>query len=167
KQFHQQGFVPKIASIAKACLFPSDVKALGGDLPNGITTEIWWSPFHPYQSSLTSETSKALCDAWNRETGKQWTPPIGFKYAGFEIAADALKRARSINKKKIREAIAKTDMETVVGHIKYNDKNYCESPLVGGQWVKGKKWPWVLQITNNKMHPEIKKTGEMVFPVPG
>lgn len=166
RQFHQQGAVPKIATIAKACLFPTDVNALGGDLPNGITTEVWWSPYHPYKSSLTGETSEQLCNAWTKETGKPWTPPIGFKYAGFEIAADAIKRAQTLDKEKLRDAIAKTDLNTLVGHVKYNEKNYSESPLVGGQWVKGTRWPWELEIVNNKVHPEIKKTAKMIFPVP-
>ncbi len=166
RQFHQQGFIPKIATIAKACLFPADVNALGGNLPNGITTEIWWTPFHPFKSSLTQESAKDLCDAWTKETGKAWTQPIGFKYAGFEIAANALKQAKTLNKEKLRDAIAKTDLKTIVGPIKYNDKNYSETPLVGGQWVKGEKWPWVLEITSNKNYPDIKKTAKMVFPLP-
>ncbi len=166
KQCHQQGFVPKIATVAKACLFPTDVNAIGGNLPNGLTTEIWWSPHHPFKSSLTGETAKDLCDAWTKETKKAWTQPIGFKYAGFEIAADALKRAQTLDKEKIRAAIAATDMDTIVGHIKYNAKNYSETPLVGGQWVKGKKWPWELEIVYNEQNPTIKKTAEMVFPLP-
>jgi branched-chain amino acid transport system substrate-binding protein len=166
KQFHQQGLVPKYATVAKACLFPTDVNALGGNLPEGITTEVWWSPYHPYKSSLTGQTSKEICDLWTKETGKPWTPPIGFKYAGYEIAADALKRAQTLDKEKVREAIAKTNLDSLVGHIKYNEKHYCESPLVGGQWVKGQKWPWVLEIVNNKAHPEIKKTADLIFPMP-
>ncbi|MFZ0449693.1 MAG: ABC transporter substrate-binding protein [Desulfatiglandaceae bacterium] len=166
KQFHQQGFVPKIATIAKACLFPADVGALGGNLPNGITTEIWWTPYHPYKSSLTGETAQQLCDAWMRESHKQWTQPIGFKYAGFEIVADALRRAQTLKKDKVRAALADTMLDTIVGRVKYNEKNYSETPLVGGQWVKGKKWPWELQITNSGKYPEIKKTGSMVFPIP-
>lgn len=165
KQCHQQGFVPKIATVAKACLFPTDVNAIGGDLPNGLTTEVWWSPHHPFKSSLTGETAEDLCDAWTKETNKAWTQPIGFKYAGFEIAADALKRAQTLDKEKLRAAIAATDMDTIVGHIKYNDKNYSETPLVGGQWVKGKKWPWELEIVYNEQNPYIKKTAEMVFPL--
>jgi branched-chain amino acid transport system substrate-binding protein len=167
KQCHQQNFVPKIATIAKACLFPTDVEALGGNLPSGITTEVWWSPYHPFKSSLTGETSKELCDAWTKEMKKQWTPPIGFKYAGFEIAADALKRAQTLDKGKLRDAIAKTDLDTIVGPIKYNDKNYSETPLVGGQWTKGKQWPWELGIVYNKQNPHIKKTADMMFPLPG
>jgi len=166
RQFHQQGFVPKIATAAKSILFPSAVDALGGNLGNGLTTEVWWSPYHPFKSSLTSQTSKELCDAWEKDTGKQWTPPIGFKYAGFEIAYDVLRRAQSLDNEKIRDAIAKTDMKTVVGPIKFNNKHYCETPLVGGQWVKGKKWPWELEIVYNKLYPEVPTTAKMIFPLP-
>jgi len=31
RQGHQQGFIPKVATIAKAILFPAAVGALGGD----------------------------------------------------------------------------------------------------------------------------------------
>jgi branched-chain amino acid transport system substrate-binding protein len=166
KQCHQQGFIPKMATVAKACLFPSDVQAIGGDLPQGLTTEVWWSPFHPFKSSLTGQTTKDICDLWEKETGKQWTPPIGFKYAGFEIAADALRRCQTLEKEALRKAIGDTVMDTIVGPIKYNSEHYSETPLVGGQWVKGKKWPWELQIVYNEGHPEIKKTGELSFPLP-
>ncbi|PKN29449.1 MAG: ABC transporter substrate-binding protein [Deltaproteobacteria bacterium HGW-Deltaproteobacteria-21] len=166
RQFHQQGFVPKIATIAKACLFPADVGALGGNLPEGITTEVWWTPYHPFKSSLTGESARDICDAWTKETNKPWTQPIGFKYAAYEIAADVIKRAQTLDKNKLREAIAATSMATLVGPIKYNKENYSETPLVGGQWVKGKRWPWELEITSNRQHPEIKKTANMIFPIP-
>jgi branched-chain amino acid transport system substrate-binding protein len=167
RQCRQQGFTPRIATISKAILFPSAVNALGGNLAEGLTCEVWWSPHHPFKSSLTGETASELCGAWTDDTGKQWTQPIGFKYAGFEIAIDVFKRARSLNKDKIREAIGKTDLNTIVGHIKYNSDHYSRTPLVGGQWVKGKKWPWELEIIYNKPHPEIPKTAEMIFPLPG
>ncbi len=166
RQFHQQGFVPKIATAAKSILFPSAVEALGGNLANGLTTEVWWSPHHPFKSSLTGQTSRELCDAWEKDTGKQWTPPIGFKYAGFEIAYDVLKRAGSLDKEKIRAAIGETNLSTIVGSVKFNQEHYSETPLVGGQWVKGKKWPWELEIVYNKEHPEIRKTAEIMFPLP-
>lgn len=167
RQCRQSGFTPRIATISKAILFPSAVNALGGDLAEGLTCEVWWSPHHPFKSSLTGETARELCDAWTKDTGKQWTQPIGFKYAGFEIAADVLKRAGSLDRNRLRNAIAGTDLGTIVGHIKYNTDHYCETPLVGGQWVKGKKWPWELQIVYNSGHPEIPKTAEMMFPLPG
>jgi branched-chain amino acid transport system substrate-binding protein len=80
--------------------------------------------------------------------------------------ADVLKRAATLDKEAIRGAIARTDMETVFGHIKFNANNYAKTPLVGGQWVKGQQWPWDLRIVYNKMAPEIPTTGEMIFPIP-
>jgi len=160
RQCHQQGFIPKAATIGKAILFPSAVEALGGNLPNGLTSEIWWSPSHPFKSSLSGKTAKDLCDAWTAKTNKQWTQPIGFKYAAFEIVADVLKRIQTLDKAKVREGIAATNMNTIVGPIKYNEKNYSITPLVGGQWVKGKKWPWEIIITYDKEHPEIPTAGK-------
>jgi len=155
------GFTPKVCTVGKAVLFPSAVEALGGDLANGLTCEVWWSPYHPFKSSLAGYSAKDLCDAWTKSTSKQWTQPIGYKYAGYEIAADVLRRAGSLDKETIRRAIADTDLDTMVGHIKYNKQNYSRTPLVGGQWVKGHKYPWELNIVNNKEHPNIPTTGKM------
>jgi branched-chain amino acid transport system substrate-binding protein len=166
RQCHQQGFIPKIATIGKAVLFPAAMEAMGGNLPNGLSSEIWWTPSHPFKSSLTGVSCKELADSWTKSTNRQWTQPLGFDYAAFEIAADVLKRAGSLDKNKIREALVQTNLDTVVGHIKFNEKNYSLTPLVGGQWVKGSKWPWDLQITYNKENPNIPTTGKMVFPIP-
>jgi branched-chain amino acid transport system substrate-binding protein len=65
-----------------------------------------------------------------------------------------------LDKAKVREAIAATKMNTMVGPIKYNEKNYSKTPLVGGQWVKGKKWPWEIIITYNKLYPQIPTAGK-------
>jgi branched-chain amino acid transport system substrate-binding protein len=166
RQCRRHDFIPKIATIGKAILFPAAVNAIGGDLPLGLTCEVWWSPHHPFRSSLSNETARELCDAWTQVTGKQWTQPLGFKYAGIELAVDVLKRARSLEKEAIREAVSRTELSTIVGKIAYNERNYAETPLVGGQWVKGGDWPWELRIVYNHAHPEIPRTGEMMFPIP-
>ncbi len=166
RQCHREGFVPKIATIAKALLFPSALEAIGTDIPQGLTTEVWWSRYHPYKSSLTAETPRELCDAWEKETNRQWTPSIGFKHGGYEIVVDVLKRAQTLEKNALRDAIEKTNLATIIGRIKFNEKHYCETPLVGGQWVKGKKWPWELELIYGGKHPEIRPTAEMIFPLP-
>lgn len=166
RQAHQQGFAPKMATIGKAILFPSDVEALGGNLPEGLLAENWWSPYHPFKSSLDNTTAKELCDRWTKETGKPWVGPLGFKYAGLEIAADALSRAGTLEKKALLEAIGQTDLNTIVGPIKYNDKHYSDTPLVGGQWSKGQQFKWEMDLVYNEQHSEIPKTAEMNFPLP-
>lgn len=162
RQCRRLGFVPKICTIGKAILFPSAVKALGGDLPMGLTTEVWWSPHHPFKSSLDGTTAEQLCADWMKATGKEWLQPLGYKYAGYEIVADVLRRAQSLDKETLIKAISDTDMDTIVGHIKYNDQNYSRTPLVGGQWVKGQKFPWDLKIVYNEQHKNIPTTGQMV-----
>ncbi len=159
RQSRQQGYRPKIATIGKAILFPSAVEALGGNLGDGLTCENWWSPNHPFKSSIDGTTPQQLCDLWTEATGKQWTPPIGFKYAGFEILFDVLKRAQTLEKEAILKAFSETRLDTIVGPIDYNDEHYCATPLVGGQWRKGTKFPYELDIVFNDAHPEIPLTG--------
>ena len=166
RQCQQMEFSPKIATIGKAILFPSNIEDLGEDLAEGLITEIWWSPFYPYTSALTGETPKMICDAWEKDTKMQYTMALGFVYANYEVAFDVLTRAQTLNKEAIRRAIAETDLDTVVGHVKYNEQHYSPSPLVAGQWTKGSKWPWELKNIYNKQHPEIPTTGQITFPIP-
>jgi branched-chain amino acid transport system substrate-binding protein len=168
RQARQMGFSPKVASVGKCILMPSSVDALAqeGLVPEGWTTEIWWGPDFPFRSSLTGQTAKDLCEAWSKDTGKQATMVLGFVYAGFEIAVDALARAQTLDREGLRKAVEGTDLDTMVGHIRFNQEHYCQTPLVGGQWAKGGRWPRELKVIDNHMHPEVPKTGEMAFPLP-
>ena len=152
-QAAQQGFKPKIVSVGKALLFPPSIEALG-DLGNGLTTEVWWSPHHPFKSSLTGASAQKFAAAYEAATKKQWTQPIGFVHALFEVAVDALKRSGDPQKKAaVRDAIAATKLGTIVGPIAWGGgpvKNVAKTPLVGGQWVKGRKYKYELVIVNNE-----------------
>ncbi|MGU7782177.1 ABC transporter substrate-binding protein [Burkholderia sp. PU8-34] len=163
-QARQQGFRPKVISIGKALLFPTSIEALG-DLGNGLSTEVWWSPAHPFKSSLTGQSAHALADAYEQSTGKQWTQPIGFAHALFEIAVDALKRAKDLDSNEsVRDAIAATKLDTVVGRVAWGSgpvKNVAKTPLVGGQWVKGTKHRFDLAIVNNQLAPAVPLTGPL------
>ena len=164
-QAAEQGFTPKVASIGKALLFPVSVEALGSDLGDGLSTEVWWSPSHPFTSSLTGESAKQLADTYTQTTTKQWTQPIGFAHALFEVAIDALKRTTDVDDKAaIRDAIAATSLDTIVGNIAWTGqpfKNVAKTPLVGGQWGKGTDFPYDLTIVSNKDHPEIPAAGKL------
>ncbi|MEK6190864.1 MAG: ABC transporter substrate-binding protein [Chloroflexota bacterium] len=174
-QAAQQGFIPKAASIGKALLFPASVDALGPDLGLGLSSEVWWSPNHPFSSSLTGASAKELADGYTAETGRQWTQPIGFAHAVFEVAADVLSRAASVDDNAaIRDAITATALDTVVGHIEWDGAglppfaatNVAKTPVVGGQWVRGTDFDYDLVIVSNKDHPEIP-TAATMEPIPG
>jgi branched-chain amino acid transport system substrate-binding protein len=168
-QAAQQDFHPKIASIGKALLFPASVDALG-DIGEGLSTEVWWTPSHPFNSSLTGASAKDLADGYTAATTRQWTQPIGFGHALFEVAADVLSRASSVDDKAaIRDAIKATNLDTIVGKIQWTGTpvpNVAKTPLVGGQWKKGTDFAYDLAIVNNEGQPTIPTAGTLE-PIPG
>ena len=152
-QAKQQGYKPKVITLGKALLFPGAIEALG-DLGDGLTTEVWWSPSHPFTSSLTKQSAKSLAESYETSTKKQWTQPIGFAHALFEVASDALKRSKSLKASDVRDAVAASKLQTVVGDVAWGGqgpfKNVSKTPLVLGQWNKGKKYKYELSIVNNE-----------------
>jgi branched-chain amino acid transport system substrate-binding protein len=157
RQCNQQGYKPKIASIGKAILFPAAVEAIGPGLAEGLSSEVWWSPAHPFKSSLTGESAAELAGAFPQ----QWAQPLGFVYALFEVAGDVLARAGTADKEKVKKALAATKLDTMVGPIQFDDKHVGRTPLVGGQWTKGEKYPWDLRVVYNETAPAIPRTAEL------
>jgi branched-chain amino acid transport system substrate-binding protein len=163
-QAAQQGFKPKIVTIGKALLFPSVIESLG-ERGNGLTSEIWWTPNHPFKSSLTGQSARELTDAWTKFSGgRPWTQPIGFQHALFEVAIDVLKRAKNLqDPKSILEAIVATNYNSMVGHVQWTGqpvKNVTKTPLVAGQWQR-KNGKFDLVIAENKTAPNIPVGGKL------
>lgn len=83
-------------------------------------------------------------------------------YASMQVVADALKRAKSITPKDVRDALAATDMKTVFGPVKFisygkkTQQNKLPTYLV--QWQKGKlEAVWPKEIATKKyMYPTPK-----------
>ena len=168
-QARQQGFVPKVASVGKAILFPSAVNAIG-DAAQNLSSEVWWSNVHPFKSSLTGLSAAQLCEAYESGAGKQWTQPLGFVHALFEVVVDVVKRVDSINKAdEVAAAIAATNLQTIVGPIKWDgaklppfaQKNVAKTPLVGGQWRKSADGKFRIVIVDNQTYPDIPVAGDM------
>jgi len=167
-QAQQQGFKPKVASIGKAILFPQAVEALG-KTGNNLSSEVWWTPSHPFKSSLTGDSSAQLAEGFTKATGRPWTQPIGFVHALFELAADVMKRADAGDNAAVINAIAATKLDTIVGPIAWNGpnlppfaaKNVAKTPLVGGQWRLKDGGGYDLVITENKTAPNIPTGGKM------
>ena len=168
-QAAQQGYRPKAASIGKAILFPSAVNAIG-DAAQNLSSEVWWSNVHPFNSSITGQSAAEVCDGFEQATGSQWTQPLGFVHALFEILVDVLKREGDLrDSDAMAAAIAATDLQTIVGPIKWDgaglppfaQKNVTKTPLVGGQWRKSDDGLFRLAIVDNQTYPDIPLTGDM------
>lgn len=162
-QAAQQGFNPKIVTIGKALLFPSVIESLG-DRGDGLSSEVWWSPNHPFSSSLTGASSRDLAEGYTAASGRPWTQPIGFKHALFEVVADVVKRAEDLeDPEAIVSAIAGTNLDTIVGNVNWANgpiNNVTKTPLVAGQWQKEGD-AFDLKIVANSAAPDIPLTGEL------
>lgn len=166
-QAQQQGYKPKVATIGKALLFPASVEALGSAGQN-ISTEVWWHPTAPFKSSLTGQSAKQLAAAYEKSTKKQWTQPLGFSHALFEVMAATLKKAGSTNGASIVKALSKLKVNTIVGPVDFTSgpvPNVAKTQLAGGQWrqgVNGNKYDIVL-VSNvaGKKYP-VKSKAEAI-----
>ena len=162
-QSAQQGFKPKIVTIGKALLFPSVIESLG-ERGDGLSSEVWWSPNHPFKSSLTDESAKELANAYTHATNRPWTQPIGFKHALFEVVADVVRRAEDLDEPSaIVKAIAETKLKTIVGNVDWSNgpiNNVTKTPLVAGQWQRDGD-AFDLKIVANATAPNIPINGEL------
>jgi branched-chain amino acid transport system substrate-binding protein len=165
KQAAQQGYRPKLATVAKVMLFPGEAEALG-DLANNIATDIWWSPQHPYKSSLTGQTAQQLADAFTAETGKQWTQALGSIYSLFEIAKNALVAAGDPHDRKaVAQALRAMKYEGMSGQLDFTagpQPGIAMQKIVGAQWRKGKKFPWDVFIVHNGDFKDVPLSGDLV-----
>lgn len=167
-QAGQQGFRPKCASIGKAILFPTAVEALGANGHN-LSSEVWWTPSHPFSSSLNGLSAAEVANAYMSATGKQWTQPIGFVHALFEMAVDVLGRSEDVGDADANvAALAATNLNTIVGPIQFSGaglppfaKNVCKTPLVGGQWRLEDGNKYDLVITDNQTATNIPVGSDM------
>jgi branched-chain amino acid transport system substrate-binding protein len=165
----QQGFNPKIITVAKAILFPQSVEALG-EAGHNLSSEVWWSAQHPFKSSLTGQSAADLAADFTAKTQRPWTQPIGFVHSLFEVASNVMGRVSDItDADAIAGAIAATDLDTMVGKVAWTGanlppfavKNVTKTPLVGGQWRRKDDGTFDLVIVDNKTAPDIPAAGTM------
>ena len=141
-----------------------------GNAGHNLSSEVWWTPSHPFKSSLTGETAAQVAEAFTKATSRPWTQPIGFAHALFELAVDVMKRAGDpTDGDVVAQAIAATKLDTLVGPIAWDGenlppfaaKNIAKTPLVGGQWRLKDGGGYDLVITDNKTAPNIPVGGKM------
>jgi branched-chain amino acid transport system substrate-binding protein len=167
-QANQQGYKPKAVTVAKAILFPSSVEALG-PLGHNLSSEVWWTPSHPFKSSLDGSTGTDVAAAFTEASGRPWTQPVGFIYSLFEVAIDVLKRAGSTEPDAVLGAIKSTNLDTLTGKVAWGTDtplgpigaNVCKTPLVGGQWRRKDDNTFDLVVVDNSHAPEIPAGGTM------
>lgn len=165
----QQGYNPKIITVAKAILFPQSVEALG-EAGHNLSSEVWWSATHPFKSSLTGQSAAELAADYTSKSGRPWTQPIGFVHSLFEVASNVMGRVSDVtDAEAVAAAIAATDLDTMVGKVAWTGEgvppfaaaNVTKTPLVGGQWRRKEDGSFDLVIVDNQTAPAIPTGGTM------
>src|SRR5262249_39567209 len=116
------------------------------------------------------QSAREIATAYEQATRKQWTQPIGFVHALFEVAVDGVKRSPGKNEAKAGlAAIPATPHHPLVRPPERDrhdlppiaQKNIAKTPLVGGQWRLRDGGKYDIVITDNKTAPAIPVGGKM------
>ncbi len=163
RQAAQQGYTKmvKIAQIAKACLFPNDVTALG-NLGYNLASAAYWHKAFPYKSSLTGIGGEELADGYEKASGKMWTQQLGASLAVFDAGFDALKTSGDPNSKPaVAKALSRLKTITINGKVDFTSgpvPNVSPGPIIGTQWVKapaGSRFPLDYPVTEHATDPNV------------
>ena len=170
KQSLQQGFKPKLATVAKVLLFPTDAYAMGSEVYN-IATDSWWVPELPWTSSFTGQTCQALADLYTSDGLGQPNANIS-NYTLFEIAYQALTSVDNPHDHaEVAAALFKVNLpQAVAGPLNYTSTNVKTNPApgvaitppVGIQWQKGTTYPLEAKVVDNSLQPLAKITGDLL-----
>jgi branched-chain amino acid transport system substrate-binding protein len=135
------GFEPRIITVSKAAMFVTDLRTIGPQFSDGLTTELFWSDNSTYRSFVTNIPSKDLGAKYRSETGQQTAPQqLGASMALFDVAAQALAAVNSIDdRKSIATVLKSLTARTILGDIKFGARgdlpqNVATIPLNGAQW---------------------------------
>jgi len=165
KQSIQQGFRPKLATVAKVLLFPTDAYAMGSEVYN-VATDTWWVPTLPWVSSFTGETCQQMANEFETATGGQWNANIS-NYSMFEVAYKALTSVTDPHDKaEVAAALHNVNMHALAGPLDFASggpaPGVAITPPAGVQWQKGTKYPLEMQIVDNTLLPQAKITADLL-----
>ena len=138
KQMKELDYNPKAIIMIRGSDDPVWVKMTGpmGDYVIGCPD---WHP------ALNYPGVKELNAEYKAKFGTDTHIVVGNAYASIQVAAAAIEKAGTLDRTKIRDAIAGIDVPTVFGQIKFNEKcRRINAPHVVTQWQKGKMemiWP--------------------------
>jgi branched-chain amino acid transport system substrate-binding protein len=137
KQMKELSYAPKLTLFIRAPDPPIWTKNLGKDGDFVVLAPGW-------HHAVKAPGVKELNDAHTKKIGRPADPIAGPAYACVQILAAAAAKAGSADREKLRDAIAATDMTTVVGPVKFRPDGTGVVQSVFLQWLNGKQelvWP--------------------------
>lgn len=155
--FHRQaaehGLAPRLITCSRWLAYPP------ADTGLPIATLAYWTPQHPYRSSLDGMSTAELAEQYEQASAKQWLQPLGLAYALFEVAAHALSSAEDpSDRAAVAKALSTARLDTIAGPLDWNRgpvTNVATIRLAGAQWKAGTRHKSELAIVTNTNIPEV------------
>ncbi|MBC8078464.1 MAG: ABC transporter substrate-binding protein, partial [Chloroflexales bacterium] len=99
----------------------------------------------PWSDTVTYPGSQEMAKRYQAKFNAPALATVASAYAAVQVLADAITRAKSTDRQAIRDALATTDLMTVVGPVKFNSDGTASGlPAVAVQYQDGKiatVWP--------------------------
>jgi branched-chain amino acid transport system substrate-binding protein len=167
KQCHVLGFEPKLVFSTRAAMHYQDISSWGGDLPNGVGAEIYWSPTIQGAVGIGGTTPQSLAQRWYEAKAEPLTQGIGYEYAAAQVLFDAIERAGTLDSDAVVKAISETDMMTMSGRWVFEKGTQFQAlPCALAQWQKtDNPWVWENPIVFS-YNKDMPATTQMIFPMP-
>ncbi|MEU0738702.1 ABC transporter substrate-binding protein [Streptomyces sp. NPDC006134] len=157
RQARQAGLRPRLITCSRWLTYPHthttpapDVHAELADAR--VATLVYWSPDHPYRSSLDGTTCAELARSYRQDTGESWLQPLGLAHALLETAHHALATAGDpADRASVAEALATARLDTIAGPLDWTrgpTPNIALLRLTGGQWHPGPQGPRLAVVTD-------------------
>jgi branched-chain amino acid transport system substrate-binding protein len=149
-QMAELGYTPELSLIIRAPDAPTWMEALG---PAGDFT--LFSP--GWHNAMGFPGVDELNEAHIELMERPADPIVGPSYALIQILADSIERAGTLDREAVRDAIAETDLDTVMGHITFREDG------------TGTVTPAMLQYQEGKVQlvwPSEFATADLVYPAP-
>ncbi len=152
KQMPALGYNPKFFQNGVGTQFPDYRDAFGAPTVEGVFGQWALTPKMPYPGA------KEYFEAYKKKFGKE--APMGGDagaYASLQVLEQAIQKVGSLDREKIREAIASGTFNTIMGPIKFVKNVNIQWPGDIGQWQNG-----VYEV----MMPKQFRTAKPLFPKP-
>ncbi|MFI9202434.1 ABC transporter substrate-binding protein [Streptomyces sp. NPDC053048] len=165
RQACEEGLRPRLITCSRRLTCPPDGAGADGLRGTRIATLVYWTPRHPFRSSLDGTTAGELARDYRRVTGGPWLQPLGPAHALLEVAVHALATADDPDDRfTVAAALGRTRLATVAGLLDFTTgpaPNIALLPLIGGQWRQRRgREPELAVVTNTRL-PGIRPDAEL------
>jgi branched-chain amino acid transport system substrate-binding protein len=118
KQMNDLGLKPPVLSMIAGPAYKEFIDATGR-LAENVSSASWWHPAVRYQGKDIFGTTQAFNELWRKKYGHVPDYAEASAAAAGAIFQLAIEAANSIDRKKVRDALASLDVVTFYGHVKF------------------------------------------------